>query len=124
MSRIHEALKKAEQERAAVQASGASVLTAPVMPDPLVPAMLPAMLPQSGPTEPGPAWHPANRSSPIRLIAVDTDSPSLQSKGCDRQVSAVFSKPLKARTRQLSQQQRSPGYFRAIFASWRRNADH
>jgi protein-tyrosine kinase len=38
MSRIHEALKKAEQERAAVQASGASVLTAPVMPDPLVPA--------------------------------------------------------------------------------------
>jgi protein-tyrosine kinase len=38
MSRIHEALKKAEQERAAVQASGASVLTAPVMPDPPVPA--------------------------------------------------------------------------------------
>src|ERR1700729_2430839 len=38
MSRIHEALKKAEQERAAVQASGASVLTAPVIPDRLVPA--------------------------------------------------------------------------------------
>jgi protein-tyrosine kinase len=38
MSRIHEALKKAEQERAAVQASGASVLTAAVMPDALVPA--------------------------------------------------------------------------------------
>ena len=38
MSRIHEALKKAEQERAAVQASGASVLTAPTMPDSLAPA--------------------------------------------------------------------------------------
>src|ERR1700733_13766751 len=45
MSRIHEALKKAEQERAAVQASGASVLTAPVMPDPPVPA---ATQPESG----------------------------------------------------------------------------
>src|ERR1700685_2503496 len=45
MSRIHEALKKAEQERAAVQASGASVLTAPVMPDPPVPA---AAQPESG----------------------------------------------------------------------------
>jgi protein-tyrosine kinase len=45
MSRIHEALKKAEQERAAVQASGASVLTAPVMPDPPVPA---ASEPKSG----------------------------------------------------------------------------
>jgi protein-tyrosine kinase len=40
MSRIHEALKKAEQERAAVQASGPSVLTAPVMPDPPVPAAI------------------------------------------------------------------------------------
>src|SRR5580658_2379149 len=38
MSRIHEALKKAEQERAAVQASGAVLLTAPVMPNPLAPA--------------------------------------------------------------------------------------
>jgi protein-tyrosine kinase len=38
MSRIHEALKKAEQERAAVQTSGAVVLTAPVMPNPLAPA--------------------------------------------------------------------------------------
>ncbi len=38
MSRIHEALKKAEQERAAVQASGASVLTASVMPNPPAPA--------------------------------------------------------------------------------------
>src|SRR6202050_1040554 len=38
MSRIHEALKKAEQERAAVQASGAAVLTAPVRPTPRVPA--------------------------------------------------------------------------------------
>src|SRR6202167_4938844 len=38
MSRIHEALKKAEQERAAVQASGAAVLTAPVMPNPVAPA--------------------------------------------------------------------------------------
>jgi protein-tyrosine kinase len=38
MSRIHEALKKAEQERAAVQAGGASVLTAPAMPSPLAPA--------------------------------------------------------------------------------------
>jgi protein-tyrosine kinase len=37
MSRIHEALKKAEQERAAVQASGASVLTAPVMPNSAAP---------------------------------------------------------------------------------------
>ncbi|MGD0429361.1 MAG: CpsD/CapB family tyrosine-protein kinase [Candidatus Acidiferrales bacterium] len=37
MSRIHEALKKAEQERAAVQASGASVLTAPAVLNPLAP---------------------------------------------------------------------------------------
>jgi protein-tyrosine kinase len=41
MSRIHEALKKAEQERAAVQASGASVLTAPTMPNSLAPAATP-----------------------------------------------------------------------------------
>jgi protein-tyrosine kinase len=38
MSRIHEALKKADHEMAAVQASGPSILTAPVMPDPPVPA--------------------------------------------------------------------------------------
>jgi protein-tyrosine kinase len=37
MSRIHEALKKAEQERAAMQASGASVLTAPPVPNRLAP---------------------------------------------------------------------------------------
>jgi protein-tyrosine kinase len=40
MSRIHEALKKAEQERAAVQASGASVLTASTMPNSLSPAAI------------------------------------------------------------------------------------
>jgi protein-tyrosine kinase len=38
MSRIHEALKKAEQERAAVQASGGAVLTAPTMLPPPAPA--------------------------------------------------------------------------------------
>ena len=38
MSRIHEALKKAEQERAAVQKNGASVLTAPSMVSPSTPA--------------------------------------------------------------------------------------
>jgi protein-tyrosine kinase len=45
MSRIHEALKKAEQERAAVQASGATVLAAPVMPNPPATA---ATRPESG----------------------------------------------------------------------------
>jgi protein-tyrosine kinase len=38
MSRIHDALKKAEQERAAVQPGGAGVLTAPLMPSSAAPA--------------------------------------------------------------------------------------
>ena len=46
MSRIHEALKKAEQERAAVQASGAAVLTAPVLAAPLLPNPVAPAAPQ------------------------------------------------------------------------------
>ena len=38
MSRIHEALKKAEQERAAVQTTGATVLTEPPAGKPATPA--------------------------------------------------------------------------------------